>query len=162
MPVDKRYPTQCSLCADDVALWVMGPKRNFTAIRRFVQCSLDAVASFSKAIGLTMSPTKTETVLVHPRAAARRAIRRLVLGDRPIPWSTAVTYLGLRIDHRITCIPAVKLAAFKATKVETAVNKLLSRGQGCTSRLALRLYEGAETAALTYALPRRSWSDNLT
>ncbi|XP_037503495.1 uncharacterized protein LOC119378407 [Rhipicephalus sanguineus] len=116
LPVDNRYPTQCSLYAEDVALW-------------------------------------TEALLVHPRVAARRAIRKLVLGDRPIPWSKAVTYLGLRIDHRLTWIPAVKLATFKATKVQTAVGKLLSRGQGCTPRLALQLYQGAATAAQTYALP---------
>lgn len=153
MPADKRYPTQCSLYADDVALWVKGPRQNFTAIRRSLQRSLDAVVSFFKAIGLNVSPTKTEALLVHPRATARRAVRRLVLGDRPIPWSDAVTYLGLRIDHRLTWIPAVKLAVLKATRVETAVSKLLSRGQGCTSRLALRLYEGAATTAQTYALP---------
>ncbi|KAH7967894.1 hypothetical protein HPB52_003801 [Rhipicephalus sanguineus] len=85
--------------------------------------------------------------------AARRAIRRLVLGDRPIPWSKAVTYLGLKIYHRLTWIPAVKLATFKATRVQTAVGKLLSRGQGCTPRLALQLYQGAATAVQTYALP---------
>ncbi|XP_037501849.1 uncharacterized protein LOC119375889 [Rhipicephalus sanguineus] len=153
LPVDKRYPTQCSLYADDVALWVRGPRRNLTAIRRSLQRSLDAVTSFFRTIGLIVSPTKTEALLVHPRVAARRAIRRLVLGDRPIPWSKAVTYLGLKIDHRLTWIPAVKLATFKATRVQTAVGKLLSRGQGCTPRLALQLYQGAATAVQTYALP---------
>uniref|UniRef100_L7LZH7 Putative tick transposon n=1 Tax=Rhipicephalus pulchellus TaxID=72859 RepID=L7LZH7_RHIPC len=153
LPVDKRYPTLCSLYADDVALWVRGPRRNLTAIRRSLQRSLDAVANFFKAIGLVVSPTKTEALLVHPRSAARRTVRRLVLGDRQIPWSKAVTYLGLRIDHRLTWIPAAKLATFKATRVQTAVGKLLSRGQGCTPRLALRLYEGAATAVQTYALP---------
>ncbi|KAH7936102.1 hypothetical protein HPB52_018302 [Rhipicephalus sanguineus] len=135
LPVDKRYPTQCSLYADDVALWVRGPRRNLTAIRRSLQCSLDAVTSFFKTIGLIVSPTKTEALLIHPRVAAWRAIPKLVLGDRPIPWSKAVTYLGLRIDHRLTWIPAVKLATFKATSVQTA------------------LYQGAAKAVKTYALP---------
>ncbi|KAH7946657.1 hypothetical protein HPB52_002836 [Rhipicephalus sanguineus] len=138
--------TLCSLYADDVALWVKGPRRKLTAIRRSPQRSLDVVTSSFRAIGLIVSPTKTEALLVHPRVAAWRAVRRLVLGDRLIPWSKAVTYLGLRIDHRLTWIPAVKLATFKATRVQTAVGKLLSRGQGCTPRLALQLYEGAATA----------------
>ncbi|XP_037526402.1 uncharacterized protein LOC119403544 [Rhipicephalus sanguineus] len=130
-----------------------GRRRNLTAIRRSLQRSLDAVTSFFRTIGLIVSPMKTEALLVHPRVAARRAIRRLVLGDRPIPWSKAVTCLGLKIDHRLTWIPAVKLANFKATRVQTAVGKLLSRGQGCTPRLALQLYQGAATAVQTYALP---------
>ncbi|XP_037520707.1 uncharacterized protein LOC119397346 [Rhipicephalus sanguineus] len=138
LPVDKRYPTQCSLYADDVALWVRGPRRNLTAIRRSLQRSLDAVTSFFRTIGLIVSPTKTEALLVHPRVAPRRAIRRLVLGDRPIPWSKAVTYLELKIDHRLTWIPAVKLATLKAT-----------RG----NLWALQLYQGAATAVQTYALP---------
>ncbi|KAH7963664.1 hypothetical protein HPB52_022332 [Rhipicephalus sanguineus] len=153
LPVEKRYITQCSLCTDDVALGVRGPRRKLTAIRRSMQRSLDAVTSFFRAIGLIVSPAKTEALLVHPIVAARRAIRRLLLGDRPIPWSKAVTYLGLRIDHRLTWIPAVKLATFKATRVQTAAGKLLSRGQGCTPRLALQLYEGAAMAVQTYALP---------
>ncbi|KAH7961603.1 hypothetical protein HPB52_010721 [Rhipicephalus sanguineus] len=148
-----RYPTQCSLYVDDVALWVRGPKWNLTAIRRPPQSSLDAVTSFFRAIRLVVSPTKTETLLVHPRVTARRAIPRLVLGDQPIPWSQALTYLGLRIDHYLTCIPAIKLATFEATSVQTAVGKRLSRGQACTPRLALQLYEGAATAVRTNALP---------
>ncbi|KAH8009208.1 hypothetical protein HPB51_012706 [Rhipicephalus microplus] len=55
---------------------------------------------------------------------------------------------------RSICLQAaIKLTAFKATRVETAVTKLLSRGQGFTSRLTLRLYEGNATAAQTYSLP---------
>ncbi|KAH7963014.1 hypothetical protein HPB52_019248 [Rhipicephalus sanguineus] len=108
LPVDKRYPTLCSLYIDDVALW--GNR-------------------------LVVSPTKTEALLVHPRVTARRAIPSLVLGDQTIPWSQAVTYLGLRINHHLTWIPAVKLATFKATMVQTA------------------LYEGAATAVRTNALP---------
>ncbi|KAH7955420.1 hypothetical protein HPB52_000864 [Rhipicephalus sanguineus] len=71
--------------------------KRWPSIRCSLKRSLDAVASFFKAIGLIVSPTKTEALLVHPRAAERRTIRRLVLGVRPIPWNKAVTYLGLRI-----------------------------------------------------------------
>ncbi|XP_037520770.1 uncharacterized protein LOC119397417 [Rhipicephalus sanguineus] len=153
LPVDRRFPTQCSLYGDDVALWVRGPRRNFTAIRTSLQRSLNAVASFFKTIGLTLSPTKTEALLVHPTTAARQRVKRLVLEGRLIPWNKEVTYLGLKIDHRLTWLPATRAAISKAVRVQKAVGKLLCRGRGCTPRLALRLYHGAATAVQTYALP---------
>ncbi|KAH7942733.1 hypothetical protein HPB52_000682 [Rhipicephalus sanguineus] len=79
LPVDERCPTQCSLYADDVALWVRGPRRNLTA-------------------------------------------------------------------GSLTWIPAAKLTTFEATKVQTAVGKLLNSGQQRTPRLALLLYDAAATA----------------
>ncbi|KAH7969761.1 hypothetical protein HPB52_021729 [Rhipicephalus sanguineus] len=120
--------------------------RNLTTIRRFAQRSLDAVAPFVKAIELIVSITKRETLLLYTRAATRRAIRRLVVGDRPIPWSKALQYRRLRTDCCLTRIPAAKLATFKATRVHTAQCKLLSRDQGCTPSLALQLYEAAPGA----------------
>ncbi|XP_037508119.1 uncharacterized protein LOC119383914 [Rhipicephalus sanguineus] len=153
LPVDKRFPTQCSLYADDVALWVRGPRRNFTAIRTSIQRSLNAVASFSVTIGLTLSPTKTEALLVHPRTAAVQRVKRLVLEGRLIPWNKEVTYLGLKIDHRLTGLPATRAAITKAVRVQKGVGKLLCRGRGCTPRPALRLYHGVATAVQTYALP---------
>ncbi|KAH7931656.1 hypothetical protein HPB52_025470 [Rhipicephalus sanguineus] len=71
--------------------------------------------------------------------------------------TNAVTYLGPRIDHRLTWLPAVKLATFKATRVQTAVGKLLCRGQGCTPRLALQLYEGLQRQCKPTHCPWCSW-----
>ncbi|KAH7951834.1 hypothetical protein HPB52_013494 [Rhipicephalus sanguineus] len=123
----ERYPTECSLYADDVALWNRGSRRHLTAIKRSLQRSLYVVASFFKAIGLIVWPTKTEALLFHPRAAAQRAIQRLVLTDRPISQSKALTYLERRIDPSLTWIPAAKLATFKANSVQIAVGKIDSR-----------------------------------
>ncbi|KAH7968381.1 hypothetical protein HPB52_007993 [Rhipicephalus sanguineus] len=58
LPVDKRFPTQCSLNADDVALWVRGPRQNFSAITTSLQRSLKAVASFQMDIGLCHRQTR--------------------------------------------------------------------------------------------------------
>ncbi|KAH7944370.1 hypothetical protein HPB52_018783 [Rhipicephalus sanguineus] len=84
--VEERYPTQCS----------------YAVLIR----SLDAVATFFKAIRLIVSPTKTEALMAHPRAATRSAIRSLLLGDQPLPCSEAVMYIGLTIDPSLTWIPA--------------------------------------------------------
>ncbi|XP_037503717.1 uncharacterized protein LOC119378753 [Rhipicephalus sanguineus] len=97
--------------------------------------------------------------MVHPRAAARGSVQKLVLNGRPIPWSKEVTYLELRIDRRLTWIPAVKTAITKAARVQFMVSRLLLRGRGCPRKLALQLYHGTATAVIQYALPldQLSW-----
>ncbi|XP_037564591.1 uncharacterized protein LOC119444236 [Dermacentor silvarum] len=153
IPANPRFPTQCAIYADDVALWAHGPRRKLQSIRTSLQQSLDAVASYFRGIGLLLSPAKTEALLVHPSAAARVTVGRLVLGGTPIPWKKEVTYLGLQVDHRLTWIPAAKAATTKARRVKSAVGRLLQRGKGCTTRWAIRLYQAAATSVLLYALP---------
>ncbi|XP_075543846.1 uncharacterized protein LOC142578333 [Dermacentor variabilis] len=92
-------------------------------------------------------------MLLHPRAAARRTAPRLHLEGVQLSWSTAVTYLGLRIDHRLAWLPAVKTLHVQVLRVRKAVSQLLARGQGCTTGWALRLYDAAATSRLRYALP---------
>ncbi|XP_049271245.1 uncharacterized protein LOC125758265 [Rhipicephalus sanguineus] len=159
IPVDSTCPAQCSIYADNVALWACGPRRHLPAIRRSLQQTLDGAASrhpSSRGIGLQVSPTKIG-LMVHPRAAARE--QKLILNGRPMAWSKEVTYLGLRIDHRLTWIPAVKAAVTKAARVQSMVSKLLLRGRGCPRKLALQLYHGTATAVIQYALPmvQLSW-----
>ncbi|KAH7963670.1 hypothetical protein HPB52_022338 [Rhipicephalus sanguineus] len=72
LPIDKRFPTKCSLYADDVPLLVRGPRPYLTAIRRSLQRSLDAVTSFFRTIELIVSPTKTEELLGHLKTCVRR------------------------------------------------------------------------------------------
>ncbi|KAH7968525.1 hypothetical protein HPB52_009266 [Rhipicephalus sanguineus] len=78
-------------------------------------------------------------------------------------------YVGLTIDPSLTWIPAAKVATFKATKVQAAVGKLLSRSQGYTPRLALLLYDtgcnGRANLCTAYGtagatIARSSWSGN--
>nr|XP_050030535.1 uncharacterized protein LOC126526719 [Dermacentor andersoni] len=75
------------------------------------------------------------------------------LGGRPISWSKAVTYLALRTDHRLTWLPATKALCTQALGVRKAISQLLARGQGCTTRWALQLFQAAAISLLLYALP---------
>ncbi|XP_037529359.1 uncharacterized protein LOC119406700 [Rhipicephalus sanguineus] len=120
LPTGTRFPARCSVYADDVALWARGPRRSITAIRRSLQAALDAVISFLGSIGLKVSATKTEALLIHPLAAAPVHVKPLRVGNRNLPWRKEVRYLGLIVDHRLTCIPAAKVAATKFRRVQGA------------------------------------------
>nr|XP_037291116.1 uncharacterized protein LOC119186822 [Rhipicephalus microplus] len=153
LPTDTRFPARCSIYADDVALWVRGPRRSIPAIRRSLQAVLDAVVAYLRSIGLKVSATKTEALLIHPLAAARTHVRRLRIGSRSLPWRLVVRYLGLTIDHRLTWIPAAKAAATKVRRVQGAISRLQLRGRGCSTKWALRLNQAAASSVLLYAFP---------
>ncbi|XP_037579371.1 uncharacterized protein LOC119462097 [Dermacentor silvarum] len=153
LPIDPHFPVESSIYADDIALWVRGRPQHLRSARKALQRALDTAAAYLSSIGLDISAEKTEAMLLHPRAAARRQAARLHLQDVAIPWSTAVTYLGLRIDHRLTWLPAARALYAQVLRVLKAVSQLLARGQGCTTRWALQLFDAAATSRLRYALP---------
>ncbi|XP_037508982.1 uncharacterized protein LOC119385652 [Rhipicephalus sanguineus] len=130
LPTDTRFPAHCSVYADDVALWVRGPRRSIPAIRRSLQTSLEA----------------TEALLIHPLAAARGYVKQLRVGNRRLPSRLTVKYLGLTIDHRLTWIPATKAAAARVRRVQGAISRLQQRGRGCSTRR--RLLEGLHRGAV--------------
>ncbi|XP_075732420.1 uncharacterized protein LOC119185098 [Rhipicephalus microplus] len=153
LPTDTRFPARCSVFADDVALWVRGPRRSIPAIRRSLQAVLDAVITYLGGIGLKVSATKTEALLIHRLAAAHTHVRRLRIGNRSLPWRLVVKYLGLTIDHRLTWIPAAKAAATKVRRVQGAISRLQLRGRGCSTKWALQLNQAAASSVLLYAFP---------
>ncbi|XP_070378184.1 uncharacterized protein [Dermacentor albipictus] len=153
LPADSRYPVCCAIYADDVALWIRGPRRSIAAIRGSLQRALEAVISFLGGIGLSVSPAKTEALLVHPLASARLYVKQLRIANTIVPWKRQVTYLGLTIGHRLTWIPAVKAVISKVRRVQGAVSKMQQRGRGCTVKWALRMNQAAATSILLYALP---------
>nr|XP_054928105.1 uncharacterized protein LOC129385499 [Dermacentor andersoni] len=153
LPAATRFPTRCSIYAVDVALWVRRPRRSTPAIRRSLQEALDAVVSYLGSIGLRVSATKTEALLIHRLASARLQLKQLKAGAKALPWKPVVTYLGLTIDHRLTWIRAAKAATTKARRVQGAISKLQQHGCGCTTKWALRLNQAAAPSALLYALP---------
>ncbi|XP_075740411.1 uncharacterized protein LOC142786677 [Rhipicephalus microplus] len=153
LPTETRFPARCSVYADDVALWVRGPRGSIQAIRRSLQAALDAVITYLGGIGLKVSATKTEALLIHPLAAARTHVRRLRVGNRILPWRLLVKYLGLTIDHQLTWIPAAKAATTKLRRVQGAISRLQLRGRGCSTKWALLLNQAAASSVLLYAFP---------
>ncbi|XP_070395503.1 uncharacterized protein [Dermacentor albipictus] len=153
LPIDPHFPVQSSIYADDIALWVRVPPQHILKARAALQRAMDTAAAYLYSIGLTISARKTEALLLHPKASAHCSAARLRLEGVQIPWSKAVTSLRLRIDHRLTWLPATKALCAQTLRVHKAISQLLARGQGCTIRWALQLFEAAATSRLLYALP---------
>ncbi|KAH7980520.1 hypothetical protein HPB49_016872 [Dermacentor silvarum] len=139
----EQWAPPCMVYANDVALFVCGPPSAIAEMRVRLQAAVDAVGDFLRPIGLRLSAAKSEAIMVHPRAAARRYTDCVVADGVPLPWRLTVRYLGLTVDHRLTWYPAVKQLRAAMRRVEGAVRALLARGDGCRprSRLASRIAE---------------------
>ncbi|KAH7941051.1 hypothetical protein HPB49_009692 [Dermacentor silvarum] len=126
-----------------------------------LQAVADAVGDFLRAIGLRLSAAKSEAIMVHPRAAARRHTGCVVVDGVPLPWRLTVRYLGLTIDHRLTWFPAVKRLRAATRQVEGAVRALLARGDGCPPSFAVGMYGAVALSRVLYALPLCNLRPNL-
>ncbi|XP_075730618.1 uncharacterized protein LOC142772302 [Rhipicephalus microplus] len=143
---------------------VRGPRRSIPAIRISLQAALVAVITYLGGIGLKVSATKTEALLIHPLAAARTHVRRLRVGNHSLPWRLMVKYVGLTIDHRLTWIPAAMAAATKVRRVQGTISRLQLCGRGCSTKWALWFNQSAASSVLLYAFPHRPgdacWRDS--
>ncbi|XP_077501998.1 uncharacterized protein LOC144113008 [Amblyomma americanum] len=119
-----------------------------------LQRALVEVQCFLASRGLVLSATKSEALFVHQRGArATSRIRTFRIDGTDLPWRQKVRYLGLTIDHRLTCILADKPHLLHLDHVGRAAERLLARGNSCSSTWAIRLFEAAGTSAVLYALP---------
>lgn len=142
-----------SVYADDIALWVLGPKGDGRAVVQQLQAAMDAVRCKLEGVGLQLSAAKTEAMLVHPSAAARGRTRKLRIDGEELEWKTRVSYLGLTLDHRVDFRQAAKELRARAQLATSAVRKMVARDKGCSQQTALRLYSASAVGLLMYALP---------
>ncbi|XP_072145070.1 uncharacterized protein [Dermacentor andersoni] len=152
IPKTGRFPLRAVLYADDIALLVHGPTSATGEMRYRLQEALDGVANFLRAIGLRLSSTKSEAILIRPCGVRRRTGCVLVEGV-PLPWRPTVRYLGLTIDNRLTWFAAVRRLRAEMRRVESAVRGLLARGDGCPASFAAALYSAVALPKVLYALP---------
>lgn len=77
-----------SVYADDISLWVPGPKGEGKCIVQQLQAAMDAVGLKLASVGLQLSAAKTVAVFVHPDATARGWTRCLTIDREELRWKT--------------------------------------------------------------------------
>lgn len=133
------------LCyADDVAMVVTGPNRMTRA-----RALLRSVTRACETMGLIINRDKTKAVAFR----YRRLPNPFLIDDRPIPWCREITYLGVRLDSRLTFAPYVT-ALKERVRTRTHVMRALTRVEGGASDRVLRLfYVQAVRSCVDYAAP---------
>ncbi|KAL3171012.1 hypothetical protein MRX96_013904 [Rhipicephalus microplus] len=94
-----------------------------------------------------------EAMLMSPQIVAHRPAARLRLNGVLQPWQTSGACRGLRIDHRLTWVPANRVLLAKTTQAKRAVLRVQTNSNGGTTRWALRLFDAAAVSHFRHALP---------
>ncbi|XP_077514883.1 uncharacterized protein LOC144125401 [Amblyomma americanum] len=153
LPDGLKLPVRIAIYADDIALWCRGPRRQRDQVIKNVQRAITRVGSYLERVGLQLSPTKSEAMLLNIRPGARPGKTYLSVAGRELPWRHSCRYLGLLIDRHLTWRPAVKAFCRQATRVRGAIRSLLAGGNGITPQMGLRFFQAMAGAQFLYALP---------
>ncbi|XP_077491770.1 uncharacterized protein LOC144102351 [Amblyomma americanum] len=145
LPKDLRLPIHVAIYADDIAIWCCGPRRYRVHTIKNVQRAINGITAFLERAGLSISPSKTQAMLLNTRVGSRPG--------RDLAWSREVKYLGLLIYVRLTWNPAVRHFLAQSSRIQGAIRSLLAKGEGITPRLGLQLYQAMAVPPITYALP---------
>ncbi|KAH8039004.1 hypothetical protein HPB51_004824 [Rhipicephalus microplus] len=95
LPHDLENTVRMVIYADDVNLFASGPISRGKQVRQRIKRSLEAVDAFISSIGLLISTTKTEALLVYPTLRARYEVGPHVLWTR----SAMATISALPRNH---------------------------------------------------------------
>ncbi|KAH7985247.1 hypothetical protein HPB49_026536 [Dermacentor silvarum] len=73
LPTDPHYKVECSIYADDIALWVRGPPQSSRHVRLALQRALDTTAAYLGSIGLSQSHSGSRRVWTLPSPSSAMA-----------------------------------------------------------------------------------------
>lgn len=121
-----------------------------------LQAAPDAVRVKLANVGLQLSGTEMEAMLVHWDTQACCRVTRLQIDSEPLGWKTRVHYLGLMLNHRDDFRQVTKQLRARAGMASLAVRKGAPKTAAAPNRQPLAV------GLLMHALPLVAlWQPNL-
>ncbi|XP_040078070.1 uncharacterized protein LOC120849872 [Ixodes scapularis] len=148
--------------ADDIAIWAADRGCCRKNVQKELQRALDNIYHFLTTLGLSLSAAKSVALLNAPHRTYKFTLSLQIAGA-PVPIVKQATYLGLKLDDRVSWQPAVS-TVLKNNKKTTSILRILGGvRRGTSQRMMLQLYHGLIKARTPYALPlldlnRRQWA----
>ncbi|KAG0413180.1 hypothetical protein HPB47_009678 [Ixodes persulcatus] len=130
-------------------------------VQKELQRALDNIYHFLTTLGLTLSAEKSVAQLNAPHRTFKFTLS-LQIARTPVPIVKQVTYLGLKLDDRVSCQPAVS-TVLNNKKTTSILCILGGVRRGTSQRMMLQLYHELIKARTLYALPlldlnHRQWA----
>ena len=141
-----------SLHADDLAVWTAS-EHSSTANYR-LQEVVNNISSWTDDWGLTLNPNKTQATLFSLSTANETV--KLKLREQPLPQTDTPTFLGIKLDTRLTWKPQIEEMERKGVRKLALLKKLAGTTWGANSKLLARTYTGAVRPTMEYAAT--TWS----
>nr|KAG5697688.1 hypothetical protein BaRGS_000573 [Batillaria attramentaria] len=128
-----------ALHADDLAIW--NAEEHLTTATYRIQEALNIVAAWAKDWGVVINETKTVASIFSLSTQPEQA--KLQLNGKHITLDDTPTYLGVRLDRRLTWNPQAQSMESKASRRLALMKKLAGTTWGAHSNILRRVYTGA-------------------
>nr|KAG5710959.1 hypothetical protein BaRGS_013693 [Batillaria attramentaria] len=135
-----------ALHADDLAIW--NAEEHLTTATYRIQEALNIVAAWAKDWGVVINETKTVASIFSLSTQPEQA--KLQLNGKHITLDDTPTYLGVRLDRRLTWNPQAQSMESKASRRLALMKKLAGTTWGAHSNILRRVYTGAVRPILEY------------
>ncbi|XP_026825412.1 uncharacterized protein LOC105287771 [Ooceraea biroi] len=119
-----------------------------------VACVVRAI----RALGLEVSPHKSEAVFFHDGLRGAPPPAQIMVGNVPVPVGPSIKYLGLTLDRRWSFENHFVELAPRLERLAAATSRLMPNLGGPNEK-ARRLYAGAIRSVALYGAPM--WADDL-
>lgn len=136
-----------SLHADDLAAWTSSEHTSTATYR--LQEVINNIAAWTEEWGLELNTTKTTTTLFSLSTVKEQV--NLKLQGRVLPQTDTPTFLGVKLDTRLTWKPQIEEMERKGIRKLALLKKLAGTTWGADSKLLTRTYTGAVRPTLEYA-----------
>ena len=135
-----------TLHADDLAVWSASEYTTSSAYR--IQEAVNKVEQWTNDWGLQISGMKTQaTVFSLSTSKEKVAIK---LGDKTLPQVETPTFLGVKLDTRLSWKPHIEDMEKKGIKKLAVLKKLSGTHWGANSKILKTVYMGAVRPSLEY------------
>ncbi len=140
-------PVQCSLYADDGAIWVSQPTQ--TEAIRILQGALQTIEEWSQRWGLAISAEKTTAIMF--TRSRRTPDQQLQLNGTNLQFVSQVRFLGVIFDQKLTWGPHIAGLASRCQADLRLLQVIAARRWGADATTLRRLYIALIRSKLDYA-----------
>lgn len=141
-----------TLHADDLAVWTSSEHTSTATYR--LQETVNTISDWTETWGLTISKTKTCTMLFS--LSTKKEEVHLKLGDVPIPRDDTPTFLGVKLDARLTWKPHIDSVRTRAIRRLALMKKLAGTTWGANAAILKQVYTGYIRPVMEYS--SQPWS----
>nr|KAG5697608.1 hypothetical protein BaRGS_001033 [Batillaria attramentaria] len=135
-----------ALHADDFAAWNASEHLSSATIR--MQEAVDHIGRWASDWGVEINATKTVTTVFSLSTLPETA--KLKMNGKELEQEDTPTYLGVKLDKRLTWNPHLKDIERKATRKLAIMKKLAGTTWGANSNILQRVYTGTVRPNLEY------------
>ena len=135
-----------ALHADDLAVWTAAENISTAFVR--MQMTVEKLGKWADEWMVTINRKKTEATVFS--LSPKKEVINLKINGEVIPQQDTPTYLGVKLDRRLTWGPQISQMESKAVKKMAVMKKLSGTKWGANARILKQVYTGYVRPQLEY------------